>query len=229
MPDIRDPAAAGGAALDHLVLAVPDLAAATEDLTRRTGVVPVSGGAHPGRGTRNALVGLRWRGSERCYLELLGPDPGQSEVPVQDTMLGLGHLGPGFTTRMHGWAVQPQDLGTTLTRARSLGIDVGEPMAASRVTPAGTPLSWRMAVPHPLGLGGVQPFLVDWRGHAHPSDDPLPVLDLLDLRLQHPDPARARQVLGALGAEGEVGTGRTPQVVATFSTPAGTVVLGAPD
>lgn len=217
----------GEAALDHLVLAVPDLEAACAALTRQTGVRPVRGGAHPGRGTRNALLGLRWSGGTRCYLELLGPDPDQVDVPPEKTMLGLGHLGSSFQPRVHGWAVRPQHLATTLDRARSLGIDVGEPAAASRITTSGTSLSWEMAVPHPLGLGGLQPFLVDWQGGAHPCDDPMPVLDLLRLDLLHPDPAGAQRTLGALGVRAGVEQADEPRLVATLGSPAGTVVLGA--
>lgn len=215
------------AALDHLVLAVPALDAAIDDLARRTGVRPVPGGAHPGRGTRNALLGLRWHGSTRCYLELLGPDPDQPGVAPEDTMLGLGHLGAGFAPRLHGWAVRPADLAETLDRATAAGVQAGRPSAASRITPAGTPLAWEMAVPDPLGLGGLQPFLVDWRGGAHPGDDPMPVLDLIGLDLEHPEPGTVEQVLDVLGVRAHVDLGPEPRLVATLGTPNGEIRLGA--
>ena len=44
--------------LDHLVYATPDLDASVEELAERFGADPVPGGAHPGWGTRNALIGL---------------------------------------------------------------------------------------------------------------------------------------------------------------------------
>ena len=163
--------------LDHLVLAVPDLDAAVADLARRTGVEPVPGGVHPGGGTRNALLGLTWQGSSRHYLEVLGPDPAQQDVPEEDMLLGVGPTLTAGAPRMYGWAVrtEPQDLDPTLARARAAGLDVGEAVTASRETPSGLRLSWRLAVPRPLGLGGVQPFLLAWDG-AHPTDADLPTV-----------------------------------------------------
>ncbi len=89
-------------ALDHLVYAAPDLEAAVDDLERRFGVRAVPGGSHPGRGTRNALIGL----GEGAYLEILAPDPDQ---PLPDGPRWLGadaSAGPRLTS----WAVRTSDL-----------------------------------------------------------------------------------------------------------------------
>lgn len=213
------------ASLDHLVLAVPDLDAAVEDLARRTGAVAVAGGSHPGRGTRNALLGLTWRGDRRCYLELLAPDPEQPDVRPEDTMLGFGRLEQGFAPRMHTWAVRPDDLAGTLRSAREAGVEVGEAVAASRATPSGARLAWRLAVPQPLGFDGLQPFLIDWEGASHPSDADLPVLDLLELELAHPDADRLGAALAVLGVDVPVSGAATAAMRARLRTPAGVVEL----
>ena len=211
------------AALDHVVYAVPDLDAAVEQLRQRTGVAAAPGGAHAGRGTHNALVALRVRGGTTAYLELLAPDPQQPDVPPERTMLGVGRLGAGHPPVGYAWAVRPADLDEAVARAGAAGIDVGEPVGAARRTPAGTELAWRLAVPSPVGLGGVQPFLIDWGGAAHPLDDDLPVLGLAGLRAEHPDPVRARQVLGLLGADLPVSHGPVPALHARLTGPAGDV------
>ena len=46
------------AEFDHLVIAVPDLQKYVEQYEGRLGVGAVDGGAHPGLGTANALLGL---------------------------------------------------------------------------------------------------------------------------------------------------------------------------
>ena len=117
--------------LDHLVLAVPDLDAGIAWLRQLTGVEARPGGAHPGMGTRNALVALRDGVGGAAYLELLGPDPDQSGVAADDTMLGFGHLvgddesTPDFVPRLHAWAVRPDDLDATVAQATAAGIEVG--------------------------------------------------------------------------------------------------------
>ena len=57
--------------LDHFVVAVPDVRAASRAVADALGIEPAFGGAHPDHGTCNALLSL----GEGRYLELIGPDP----------------------------------------------------------------------------------------------------------------------------------------------------------
>ena len=214
------------AQLDHLVLTVPDLDQAVRDFATKTGVEPVAGGSHPGMGTRNALVGVIWHGRRRAYLELLGPDPDQPPVPAERTMLGAGEAWT-HRPRLHGWAIETpgKSLQDTVDRAHRAGLQVGEPVATKRRTADGTLLSWRLATPYPLGLGGVQPFLIDWQGGAHPSDTDLPWLELKKLGVEHPDHNHAGMVIRTLGAQVTVTPGPKPRLTALLGTPAGDLKL----
>ena len=44
--------------LDHIVIASPDLEALASEFHELTGVKPMPGGRHEGRGTANQIVGL---------------------------------------------------------------------------------------------------------------------------------------------------------------------------
>lgn len=215
--------------LDHVVVTVPDLDEAVLAFTRDTGVQPVMGGTHPRRGTRNALVALSWRGACRRYLELLGPDPEQGDVPADAVMLDAAPaLGDG--PRVHAWAVRIEDGDPAdfVDRGRSRGLDMGEFAPGRRIRENGSELRWRMAVPRPLGFGGLQPFVVDYDGE-HPTEAIRPGVELLGLHLAHPEPDSVAGHLAALGLDGDldlaVAEARQPSLRITVRTPDGPLTL----
>jgi hypothetical protein len=71
------PAVMAGVGIDHLILGVDDLDRGMSEFARRTGVTPIKGGVHPGKGTQNALVSL---GSMQ-YIEILAPSREPGIVP----------------------------------------------------------------------------------------------------------------------------------------------------
>ena len=216
-------AAAAVTVLDHLLWAVPDLAAGTAAFAELTGVEPRAGGAHPGLGTANALVALRRPGTAGvpdAYLELIGPDPAQG-LPPERVNLEVGRVRrPG----LHTWAVRPDDLDATVAAARASGVDVGQVQASSRTTPAGDTLRWRLTSRTPLPLGGAQPFLIDWYDTPHPAASGLPELELLELAAVAPDVGQVRRVLDVLGLDVPVVPG-APGLRAVLGTPNGRVEL----
>ncbi|MCC2593962.1 VOC family protein [Tessaracoccus sp. OS52] len=205
--------------LDHIVIAGPDLAALAAEFHRLTGVAPVSGGQHEGRGTANHLVGL----GEVRYLELIGPDPTQDE-PAQPRPLRVDEV---TGTTVVGWAVRPDDIDAQVASARSVGYDPGDPAAMSRTTPSGDVLAWRLTSPSG-GLDGAIPFLIDWQDSAHPSGG-LPEVTLRSFTITHPDTDGVRAALAAVGALGPVSAIRRGDAVGLaveLDTPNGRVRIG---
>ncbi|MCC5473710.1 VOC family protein [Streptomyces barringtoniae] len=203
--------------LDHLVLATPDLAATVADFARRTGVTPVPGGAHPGLGTRNHLVGL----GGRSYLEILGPDPEQSE-PAGPRPFGVDRL-PGPRTLT--WAISPPDLDAAITTARARGYDPGPVHPMSRRTPGGTVLRWRLTDSGHAHPSGLVPFLIDWGASPHPTASGLPVTPLLEVSATAPAPEEVHGPLTALNTGLRLTAG--PVALSfTVDTPHGPVAFG---
>lgn len=225
--------------LDHLVYAVPELAEGMADIASRTGAEPVFGGAHVGRGTANYLLGLRLPDpneeeapagdaaaadrAERIYLEILGPDPDQ--IPPAGGVLPLdAHL--ALIPRLQTWAVRPDDFDATVAAAETAQIDVGDVQDMSRRTADGELLDWRLTTRTPLPAAGLQPFLIDWKDSAHPSESDMPELVLDELWFETPDVTGLRADLAALGVtEARIEPAEVPALRARLTGPAGTVEL----
>ncbi|MDS1268802.1 VOC family protein [Lipingzhangella sp. LS1_29] len=203
-------------ALDHLVYAAPDGEAAVTDFAERTGVQPVPGGAHPGWGTRNWLVGL----GPGTYLEIVGPDPDQEPPHGQRPFLVDTVPTPGV---VH-WCVRTPDIVSTVATARAAGYDPGPVREMSRRRPDGSLLQWSLTDPRSAQPGGLVPFLIDWGDTRHPSEDLEPQATVEHLHLSAPDPAPAQRALRALGISEQVDTGALGMTV-TLRTPGGPVVL----
>ena len=157
---------------------------------------------HTGGGTRNFLLGL---GGLR-YLEIVGPDREQPE-PARPLFLGIGDLA---APRLLTWAARADDIDAQVARARLRGYDPGPVEPMSRKAPTGETVSWRLTRRHDT----VVPFLIDWGTTPHPACN-LPVATLTSFTGSHPDPAKARAALAALGVELPVSQGE-PGLVAVI-------------
>ena len=188
------------AELDHLIITVPDLEAGVAAVEEATGVRAIPGGSHPGRGTANFLLGLAptgWAEGAHAYLEILGPDP-QQEKPADGTLPLDAHLATEPT--LQTWAIHPPAFLAKVAAANTAGIDFGEVQDMARDTAEGDRLEWRLTTRSPLPHEGAQPFLIDWGESVHPAEAALPTLELLEFRVESPEPEAAQQVLEVLGA-----------------------------
>src|SRR6266566_4075646 len=118
--------------LDHVLIAVADLATAGREIEARHGLASIEGGRHPGWGTANRIVPLG-----EAYLEL---------VAVVDQAEAAQSPFGRWVTGVHsnraqplGWAVRTHQLDDV---ARRLGLTVG---AGSRATRSGRLVRWRLA------------------------------------------------------------------------------------
>ena len=138
-------------ALDHVILAVPDLDHAAEALERVLGLRATRGGKHPTLGTENSLVPLGG-----AYLELVAvtDEKAAAESAFGRSALAARTEGPRFT----GWVARTDDLD-----AASDGSPV---VALSRETPDGGRITWRMAALERLGDEGVLPPFLSWDDDA---------------------------------------------------------------
>jgi hypothetical protein len=196
---------------------VPDLDAGVADLEQRLGVRATPGGAHPGRGTRNALIAL----GPDSYLEILGPDLAQP-VPAGMRWFGVDANTPA---RLAGWAIKATDLQRVVASAAVRGVPLGPVAAGARQRPDGATLQWTLTDPGVSSTLSLVPFFIDWTGSPHPAATAVRGPVLASLRAEHPRPELGREPLAALGIDLPVVQGPRPALVASLRTVSGLVEL----
>jgi len=143
--------------LDHVLIAVADLAAAARELEARHGLASIEGGSHPGWGTANRIVPLG-----DSYLELVAAvDRAAAAHSAFGRWVAAAHPEPAQPL---GWAVRIDDLDPL---ARRLGLCI---QAGSRATPSGQLLQWRSAGIEQAVAEPSLPFFIEWGlGTPHPG------------------------------------------------------------
>lgn len=132
--------------IDHLVIAVTSLEAATRDYTE-LGFTVVPGGRHTGIGTYNSLIAFE----DGSYLELIGfyepRDDHRWFAPLQK--------GGGLVD----FCLQTDDLPGDTVALRRAGIDIGEPENRNRKRPDGKEIRWVFSLARGAHRG-VAPFII---------------------------------------------------------------------
>lgn len=139
--------------VDHVVVAIDSLEGGIEMLQQLTGVKPVYGGAHPGRGTHNALLSL----GPGVYLELIAPNPADSVRTPRTTSMAAYKLPHPI-----GWAVRSHDADSLRASLMERGLDGGNVAPGSRERPDGSTLRWRTLTPWGQLNSSILPFYIQW-------------------------------------------------------------------
>lgn len=190
--------------LDHIVVPARSLEEGVAHLRARCGVEMGPGGTHRGFGTHNRLARI----GEGIFLELIARNPAEQ---APDRPLWFGLDAPPEPPRLAAWVLNSDDLDADLATARSLGQDLGTPLAVSRQH-----LSWRFALPAQgrAPLQGAAPYLMQWDvPEPHPSTAMAdPGLRLERLTIATPEAEALAALLRALGfSDPRVAIGEAPE------------------
>lgn len=204
--------------LDHVLIAVVDLAEAAREIEARHGLASLEGGRHPGWGTANRIVPLGG-----AYLELVAVVD-EAEAARSPFGSWVAQASPALAKPL-GWAVRTNELDEV---ARRLGLVVA---AGSRATRGGRFLRWRLAGIEEAAAEPSLPFFIEW-GHGTPSPGRAAAtyraagLQIAKLQLDG-DPDRLAAWLGAHRLPITVRSG-TPALTSIILTgAAGEIVLDA--
>jgi len=203
--------------VDHLVYASPDLDLGISRIEELLGVRASSGGSHKGLGTRNALVSL----GPNCYLEIIAPDPAQSEF-FSPRPFGVDDL---QSPKLMTWAAKGTNLDSLVQQAAKQGIKLGEAFAMSRQLPEGQTLSWTLTFPMQTEGAGLIPFFIDWGETPHPSLSAAKGALLLKLTLEHPLQEELDRDFRSLGIEANTVKKSSAALVAKIEGKIGVVEL----
>ena len=203
------------ALLDHIILGCNDLDKGIEFVHDATGVLPAIGGVHPGRGTRNALLSL----GERLYLEIIAPDPAQSEI------VHFPQIRSMTDPRLIGWAVHPPDITALAMRLRENKVEFTGPSDGSRKRPDGQVLNWKT-----INLAddrhGLLPFFIEWSADSvHPSKDAPAKCTLDYFEILGSDPQELAATLKRIGIDFPVQRSDKTRLHAVISGPKGELRL----
>ena len=194
--------------LDHILLGCNDLDRGVAFVEERTGVHAEFGGAHPGRGTQNALISL---GTQR-YLEIIAPDPKQSGAAQQYPIITKL-----TEPRLIGWAAHPGDLRSFAARLTKSGVAAAGPVPGSRKRPDGRILQWQ-TLTLKENAADLLPFFIEWSVDSiHPSADSPKGCSLLRFEATSPEPKELSKQVALLGLDLRIVRGDKPQLRATIA------------
>jgi catechol 2,3-dioxygenase-like lactoylglutathione lyase family enzyme len=141
---------------DHAVVAVRDLAAATERM-RAAGFDVRPGGRHVGFGTENAIIrfGLDYIELITVHDEALAE---RASVRSRELVEFLRQRPSGFV----GYALATDELRDIAKRLRAIGQEFEGPTPMRRQRPDGVELRWELLIPGGVAWRRPWPFFINW-------------------------------------------------------------------
>jgi hypothetical protein len=218
------------ARVDHLVVAADTLEAGASWCEAALGVAPAAGGEHPLMGTHNRVLRIATVNYPRAYLEIIAVQPGRrpergrrwfdlDDETLRDT---LRRDGP----RLVHFVAAVDDVQQASGTWRAQGIDRGEVLRASRMSPRGL-LEWQITVraDGQRLQAGTLPTLIEW-GALHPA----PALPESGVSLQalcacQPQPETLAAAYEAIGLHTVSVKPGAANLAAVLDTPRGRVRL----
>lgn len=205
-----------GFAIDHVIVAIDTLERGIALLREATGLTPVFGGAHPGRGTQNAILSL----GSGSYLELLAPNPSDAQGPRMVQMFAAArNLTPS------GWALAAPDVDSVRALALRRGLPAGAVAPGARTRPDGSTLRWRTL--NPWGWNNaLLPFFIEWQASSpHPSRESPTGCTLTSITLRSAAADSLRQLFNRIAVPAQVEPAARDAMSIVLSCPKGEVRL----
>ncbi len=220
-------------AVDHLVVGAATLQQGVQWCEATLGITPGPGGEHALMGTHNRLLSLVTPGLPLAYLEIIAINPeAPGPAPGRQRWFGLDEAAVQTRLAQHGpqllhWVARSTALAAHQAALQKMGLQPGEPVAASRPTPAGL-LQWQILLRRDgrTLFGGAWPTLIQWQG-PHPAQAMPPSgVTLQRLQLHGELPPPAQELLRVPGLELVDGPGAALTI--TLQSPLGTRQLCSP-
>ena len=193
---------------DHFLLYCDDLEEAIDKIETLTGVRPILGGKHVGRGTHNAVISLAGPSDTSggtkfppIYLELIAKDPEQEEFKNKEPTFSFTKHSSLRGKIVHWAALTPRkQLADFVDEVNSNAAwntrgwpELKDPFEMERNTPDNHTIKWTISLPasrRPLPGNGLLPFLLDWQDTIelgkHPGQTSPKGIVLNSVTLRHP-------------------------------------------
>jgi hypothetical protein len=202
-----------GPDVDHIIVGIDSLERGIRILHQLTGVKPVFGTVHAGRGTHSAWLGL----GPRVVLEIHAPNPDSAQTPRSEAMSFYGLPRPMY------WAVHTSNADSlnAVLVARGLKGDSATPGSRTR---DGTTFRWRSLIPWGPLNRAILPYFME-RGAPHPSSMSPAGCTLAQLMVVTPKADSIRALLAMAAVRARVDSGPRDALHVELQCPTGLVKL----